>query len=410
MSQTENVPGGFTEGGDSPGANLPRLAELARQAYERKDAKNCLDLTRAMLLIDPENADAQWMRSAIQSEMQRDLENARTFLRQAHSKEFSDKAAESTDVPIASDIPIPTPSQSEEVESPVLAQADEVSLPALEVVAPAQSKRMLVTLWLVVASVPVVIALGVIAVRLPALRNRSHPQSQGGAANTGDRPMAIAKTNSEQPDLLLLAHSAGAETAPLSISAPSPNVVSSVPATASTSSPGPVSNAVSVPVAAPGITARPPAPKPPGSRLASKTPDVVVVPDATGILAVSSPTSVDIYKDNVYLGSVPISLELPPGSHTLEYRHGNLRRSITHIINSNETTKAMITFDIAVQINCRPWAEVFIEAAERKDLGQTPLSGVRVPIGSVLSFENPRFPAKKYRVTGNETGIQIVFP
>src|SRR5215831_19324873 len=121
MSQTENVPGGFTEGGDSPGTNLSRLAELARQAYERKDAKNCLDLTRAMLLIDPENADAQWMRSAIQSEMQRDLENARTFLRQAHSKEFSDKPAESTDVPIAS---VP-PSQNEKLESPVLAQADE---------------------------------------------------------------------------------------------------------------------------------------------------------------------------------------------------------------------------------------------------------------------------------------------
>jgi hypothetical protein len=131
---------------------------------------------------------------------------------------------------------------------------------------------------------------------------------------------------------------------------------------------------------------------------------------ASGILAVSSPTSVDIYKDNVYLGSVPISLELPPGTQTLEYRHGNLRRNVTHGINSNETTKAMVTFEVNVQINSRPWAEVFIEGVERKDLGQTPLSGVRVPIGSVLSFENPQFPAKKYRVTGNETGIQIVFP
>src|SRR5215472_17981242 len=87
MSQTENVPGGFTEGGDSPNANLPKLAELARQAYERKDAKECLDLTRAMLLIDPENSDAQWMRFSIQSDMHRDLENARAFLRQAQSKD-----------------------------------------------------------------------------------------------------------------------------------------------------------------------------------------------------------------------------------------------------------------------------------------------------------------------------------
>jgi hypothetical protein len=135
-----------------------------------------------------------------------------------------------------------------------------------------------------------------------------------------------------------------------------------------------------------------------------------VVPEGSGILALSSPTSVDIYRDDVYLGSVPISLELPAGTHTLEYRHGNLRRNLTHVVNSNETTKAMITFDVSVQINSRPWADVFMDGVERKALGQTPLSGVRVPIGSVLVFENPKFQPKKYRVTGNETGIQIVFP
>jgi hypothetical protein len=51
-----------------------------------------------------------------------------------------------------------------------------------------------------------------------------------------------------------------------------------------------------------------------------------------------------------------------------------------------------------------------VDGAERKDLGQTPLSGARVPIGSVLIFENPQFQPKRYRVTGNETGIQVVFP
>ena len=134
------------------------------------------------------------------------------------------------------------------------------------------------------------------------------------------------------------------------------------------------------------------------------------MPAASGTLAVSSPTSVDIYKDDAYLGSVPVSLELPAGTHTLEYRHGSLRRNVTHVINSNETTRAMITFDVNVQINSKPWAEVFMDGVERKALGQTPLSGVRVPIGSVLIFENPQFQTKKYRVTGNETGIQIIFP
>jgi hypothetical protein len=131
---------------------------------------------------------------------------------------------------------------------------------------------------------------------------------------------------------------------------------------------------------------------------------------ANGTLAVSSLTSVDIYKDGGYIGSAPVSLELPAGMQTLEYRHGNLSKRVTHVINSNETTRAAITFDVDVQINSRPWAEVFVDGVERKDLGQTPLSGVQVPVGSVLVFENPRFNRKKYRVIGNETGIQIVFP
>jgi len=135
-------------------------------------------------------------------------------------------------------------------------------------------------------------------------------------------------------------------------------------------------------------------------------------PGAAGIgtLAVSSATSVDIYEGDQYLGSSPVSLELSVGMHTLEYRHGNLRRIVTQAIYANETARAMISFDVTVPINSKPWAEVFLDGPEQKGLGQTPLSGVRVPIGSVLIFQNPQFQPKKYRVTGNETGIQIVFP
>jgi len=136
----------------------------------------------------------------------------------------------------------------------------------------------------------------------------------------------------------------------------------------------------------------------------------VVAPPATGTLAISSPAAVDIYRNDAYLGSAPVSLELPAGTQTLEYRHGNLRKQVTYVINGNETSRAMITFDVTLQVNSRPWAEVFLDGVEKKSLGQTPLSGVRVPIGSVLVFENPQFQSKRYRVTGNEMGIQIVFP
>jgi hypothetical protein len=138
--------------------------------------------------------------------------------------------------------------------------------------------------------------------------------------------------------------------------------------------------------------------------------ELPLVAAAKGTLAVSSPTAVDIYEGDQYLGSAPVSLELPAGMHTLEYRHGNLRKTVTHGIYASQTAREMVTFDTTVQINSRPWAEVFLDGVERKGLGQTPLSGVRVPIGSVLIFQNPQYQPKKYRVTGNETGIQIVFP
>jgi hypothetical protein len=149
------------------------------------------------------------------------------------------------------------------------------------------------------------------------------------------------------------------------------------------------------------------------SPLPRPAPKPIETPSATaanGILAVSSPTSVDIYLADAFIGSSPVSLELPAGSHTLEYRHENLRKRMTHVISSNQTTRAMITFEVTVQVNAKPWAEVFLDGVERKALGQTPLSGVRVPIGGVLVFEHPEFQGKKYRVTGRETGIQIVFP
>jgi hypothetical protein len=129
-----------------------------------------------------------------------------------------------------------------------------------------------------------------------------------------------------------------------------------------------------------------------------------------GTLAISSLTSVDIYKDGVLLGSVPVSLTLPAGTHTLEYRHGSLRKNMTYVVNSDETTRAMVSFDVTIRINSKPWADVFIEGVEKTALGQTPISDVKVPVGSVLVFENPQFQPKKYRVTENETAVQNVFP
>src|SRR5438128_920521 len=91
MSQKETTDLiGHLEAGESLKGDLPKLAELARQAFEHNSKKYCLDLTRAILLIDPDNDTAHSMRSVIQSEMKRDLEDARALLRQARSKENAD--------------------------------------------------------------------------------------------------------------------------------------------------------------------------------------------------------------------------------------------------------------------------------------------------------------------------------
>src|SRR5215471_11686867 len=78
---------GHPEVSESSIGNLSKLAGLARQAYEQKRTKDCLDLTRAILLIDPDDAEALSMRSSVQSEIRQDLENARAFLLQAQSKD-----------------------------------------------------------------------------------------------------------------------------------------------------------------------------------------------------------------------------------------------------------------------------------------------------------------------------------
>jgi hypothetical protein len=155
-------------------------------------------------------------------------------------------------------------------------------------------------------------------------------------------------------------------------------------------------NTTPAPVATPTVSTPPP-PAP------AATP-------AMGNLAVSSATVAEIYQSGHYLGATPTTLQLPVGRQTLEYRHGDLRTVVTHDIKNNQTVTASVTFQQTVQINSKPWAQVFIEGAPRRSLGQTPLSGVTVPIGSVLVFENPNFPSKTYRITDKDAAIQVDFP
>jgi hypothetical protein len=105
-----------------------------------------------------------------------------------------------------------------------------------------------------------------------------------------------------------------------------------------------------------------------------------------------------------------VTLELPAGTHTLEFRFGNLKKTGAYVVRSNEAATATVSFDVTVQINARPWAQVFIDGSQPRPLGQTPLSDVRVAVGNVLVFRHPSFPEKRVRVTGGEPSILVVFP
>ena len=374
MSQTEPTgPAGDLEIRESPNGSLYKLIELARQAYEQKRIKDCLDLTRAILLIDPDNAQAQSLRSSMQSELHRNLENVSAFRRQAQSKEKPEKQSEPSRTAVPGNVELDSESNS--------AALIEATSPLAE--APNDSRRMLKIGSLVRATVLVLLSATVLSISVVSLMKPAttpKPVAPLRASTPANSSQQIQNVNAPEPELSWLTNSI--ETVPV----PEPT-----PPAAENPSTTYRSSAVVPP---PGPVAKEPQP---------------VIAAAAGTLAVSSQTSVDIYKDDAYLGAAPVSLELSAGTHTLEYRHGSLRKYVTHVINSNETTKTTITFDVSVQINSKPWAAVFIDGVEKKALGQTPLSGVRVPIGSVLIFENPRFQTKTYRVTGNETGIQVVF-
>jgi hypothetical protein len=136
------------------------------------------------------------------------------------------------------------------------------------------------------------------------------------------------------------------------------------------------------------------------------------LPVATGkgTLAVSSLLPVDIYLNNDHLGTTPVTLELPAGTYTFEYRYGNLRKSGVNVIKNNELTRATVVFEVTLQINSMPQAEVSLAGIQPKVLGRTPLTSVRVPIGSTLLFRTSGYPEKSYTVTEKDTTISVVFP
>jgi hypothetical protein len=370
--------------------SIAQLAAQAREAYQLKRTRESITLAKQLAEVDPGNIEAQGLLSEIRADIQQDLHDARALIEQSGNPDEKRKYRKAAEIILIKTLSI----DPENLEASMLLQSARAvpggSAPRVQKqtsasqpsIAPQPSTPREDEVPFVAAStlfenykgkekkkLRLKLPIGLIAVIMlggglirVVLSHRTSPDAIAAP---------VAKAESTHP----IAYKPRAET-PAPTPAPAPT------------SPAPA--VVTPPVAVPAP--------------AAATPAVQM-----GELSVNSVTPAEIYQGDKRLGTTPATLRLPVGRQTLEYRHGDLKTVVNHTIRANETTSAAITFQTTVQINAKPWAQVFLDGSPRRALGQTPLSGVNVPVGGVLVFENPNFTAKTYRITDKDTAIQVDF-
>jgi hypothetical protein len=384
------------------------LATQARAAYEQKRIRECLSLTKTLLEADPENSEAQMLHSAIRADIRQDLHDARGLLEQSGTKDEQKKYRKAAEIILIKALNVDpenkeakmllqsaramsggasmTPETPQVSTMPQVSQVAQTSenpeavedLPftvAPPLVRKKEEKKSQLKIPVVAVGIVVLIG-GLLVIRH---FRRTNPDTLAAPVERAESVRRPTTASTQYPPA----------PAPAEVTPPSKPPVSTQTPVAATAAPAPASSPTT------------PAGTPPGAGNATSE---------MGRLAVSSTIPAEIYLGNKNLGSTPTTVQLPAGRQTLEYRHGDLRTVVNHTIKANETISAAITFQVTVQINAKPWAQVFLEGTPRRPLGQTPLSGITVPVSSVLVFENPNFPSKTYRVTEKDSAVQVDFP
>jgi hypothetical protein len=358
---------------ESVAAGLVGLVYLAKQAFTEKRRKQCLEITGAILKIDPEHADARTIQDCVRAELVREFANAQAMVKEAQAN--SDPVLYGQAAAALRKLVDADPDNLEAqmlLHKAVAAGHSCTSTPAN------RPERKLIRRSVLLGAVAVVLVAAL------TLLSENHARVAAslsavtaGASSTAGLP-SDAPANPETGVQLVLNDNPGSSVRLLSNlrmeNADQTRAVAAQPARIST--PAPVAAGVA----------------------------------ALGNLAVSAAVPVEIYRGEEHLGSTPTTLQLPPGPQTLEYRYQGMRQTLTHLITSQETTTAMVSFPVKVQINAKPWARVFVEGVQLTPIGQTPLGDVSVAIGSVLVFQSPGFPDKRYRVTARDAAIQMTFP
>jgi len=419
-------------------SGLSELADFARRALEEKRRKDCLALTKAMLKIDPENQDAQVMQGWIQTDLQREIQQAFALMRSARftdSREAVERAGlmlqdvldidpDNQDaqilisrvesmlqgvprMPAAPPLPKPVALTPKE-PVPVIndADTDEEGDIADTLGSPRPKwlrHTFIIILMMVLGAGTVVLLTGVDEWRsllgmnagvnvvpgtleimvdegvrihvnnkyvgtapLPSLDLKPgvyHLRYEFDGVDVGTEDVTVTSgatvANSSHMLLgrldLLVVPAGGVQVRIDGRTAiPVPEYVDvkagkhRLTFTASGYEPQTVSASVVAGdrsnVKAILVPAIPPAPA------AVKVPTSHTGPSETlgapnGFLAISSPLPVDIFMDGKRVGSTPATLELSPGPHTLEYRYNGLSKTLVHVIESKQTTRASVTFE-----------------------------------------------------------------
>ena len=436
-------------------AGLSELVQMARQAFEERRRKQSLVLATAILKIDPENREALVIQSWVSEDLKKDLDSAAIQVEEARRENalgLWDRAERLVRGTLAVD---PDNEEAKKLLAEVIPaqralaevrQPEDIAYSPMVPNPRASVKRRVVASIGIAA---VVVAVLVFALRKPAEKSNAE-QTQEDDNNVLDSAIAPSGDSNAaneiqvasleffvvpQRGVQLSVDNSPAQPVPQKIELPpgphrlvftsdgyAPEVVSET-LIAGTNRVLPVVMKSITPEVLPSIVGGgkrdsasvagkpiPPVsnviPEPSPDRPMAAPPTV----EAKGSLAISAAVPVGVYLAGKELGTTPITIELPPGLQTLEFRYGNLSKTASYIFKSNETTATTIVFEVNLRINARPWAQVSIEGPQGRTLGQTPLSNITVAAGSVLVFQNPNFPEKKHRVTGTDSTIQLSFP
>jgi hypothetical protein len=129
-----------------------------------------------------------------------------------------------------------------------------------------------------------------------------------------------------------------------------------------------------------------------------------------GWAAVSSPFDVQIMEDNNLVGTGRSSkIMMPAGKHTFAIVNQALGYQDTRTVDVAAGKVATIQVDapkVIVNVNARPWADVFIDG---KNVGQTPIGNLSLAIGTYeVIFRHPEFGERRQTFTVTVKGTNRI--